>query len=82
MRRDDERGGEAYLLQIEVEGLEPGHGGDELPLVALDALDGDDAVGDAGGVLLLRLLGLGSLLLRVLGGALLRLDGQRGRGRL
>lgn len=63
------------LFQVEAKGLEADDGGDELLLVTLDALDGDDAVGQLVGLLRLGCLGFGGLLLRVLGGALLRLDG-------
>ena len=71
--------GVLYLFQIQVERLEPGHRGDVLALVALDALDGDDTVGDLVGVLLLGLCGLCRLLLGVFCRALLRVEGERGR---
>jgi hypothetical protein len=66
------------LLQIQPKSLQPRHGRDELALVALDALDGDDAVGELVGVLLLGGLGFGGLLGGVLGGALLGGHGQGG----
>lgn len=69
-----------HLLEIQVERLETRHGRDVFALVALDALDGDDAVGDLVGVLGLGLCGLRRLLLCVLGGALLGVDGERGCG--
>lgn len=53
---------------------------DKLFLVSLDPLNGDDARGQLGGLLLLRGLGLGSLLLRVLGGSLLGIDRERRGG--
>lgn len=71
-------GGSKYLLQLQVESLEAYHGRDELLLVTLDTLDGDDALGELVGVLLLGGLGFGGLLLGVLGSSFLGLDGQRG----
>lgn len=64
----------SYLLEVQPESLQPDDGRNELLLVALDPLDGDDAVGQLVGVLLLGGLGLGGLLLGVLGGALLGID--------
>lgn len=70
-----------HLLQIQTKRLETDDGRDKLLLVPLDALDGDDARGELGGLLLLRGLGLGGLLLGVLGRSLLGVDGEgRGRG--
>ena len=70
--------GNPYLLQVQPESLETGHGGYKLLLVPLDALDGYDALGELVGLLLLGGLGAGGLLLGVLRGALLGLEGERG----
>lgn len=65
------------LLQIQPERLQPGDLGDEFPLVALDALDGN--FGRRALLALARLgcFGFGGLLLRVFLGALLSVDGER-----
>ena len=63
------------LLQVEAEGLQARHGGDVLPLIPLDALYRDDAIGHLVGLFLLGLLGLGGFLLGVFGSPLLGFDG-------
>jgi len=69
-----------HLLQLQSKGLEADDGRDKLLLVALDALDGDDALCELVGLFRLGGLGLGRLLLGVLGGALLGLDGEGSGG--
>ncbi len=69
-----------HLLQLQSKGLEADDGRDKLLLVALDALDGDDALCELVGLFRLGGLGLGRLLLGVLGGALLCLDGEGSGG--
>ena len=65
------------LLQIQPKGLQANDGSDKLLLVALNALDGDDALGELVGLLGLGGLGLGGLLLGVPGSALLGFEGER-----
>ena len=64
-----------HLLQLQSKGLEADDGRDKLLLVPLDALDGDDALGELVGLFRLGGFGLGGLLLSVLCGALLGVDG-------
>lgn len=65
-----------HLLELEPECFQSRDGRDVLALVALNPLDCHDAVGFLVCFLLVCLLGLGRLLLRVLGGALLGRDGE------
>lgn len=69
---------ETHLLQLQPERLQPADGRHILALVALDPLDGHDAVGQLVGLLGLGGLGLCGLLLGVLCGALLGGDRERG----
>jgi len=66
------------LLQVQSKGFKTRDGRNKLLLVALDALDGDDALGELISLLLQRGLGLGGLLLGVFGSALLGVDGEGG----
>jgi hypothetical protein len=65
-----------YLLQLQVEGFETDDRRDELLLVSLDSLDGDDALCHLIRMLCLGSLCLCSLFLCVLCGAFLGLDGE------
>ena len=64
------------LLEVQSKVLQPNDGRHKLFLIALDALDGDDALGELVGVLRLGGFGLGGLLLSVPSGALLGVDGE------
>ena len=65
-----------YLLQLKVKGLKTNDGCDELLLVSLDTLNSNDTLRNLVRVLRLGCLSLRSLLLGVLRGALLGLDGE------
>jgi hypothetical protein len=64
-----------YLFQLQPECLQADDGSDEFLLVSLDAFDGNHALGELVGVLLLGGLGLCGFLLGILGCSLLGLEG-------